>query len=291
MRATLYFMPLLLASATPAATYDPEAVAWSRLELEATKFFLTARSAVELAGRPSREAVAELLVPTQGHGLAPRGTESFRVDLHTRILNRDSRVRFWFDPGDARALQRSSYDRSKKRSRHRTYRYTRDGVFRRTLNPADGEVDRPYASWSRVDEHFVPLPAAGSAVTEAAALLYLIPAGDFRAPGDRQRVRVFTRGKVREVDVAAAGKERIRVSYAEVSDAGERRVEGEVEALRVAVRPLAAAGEDKDDFKLLGLEGDIDIFLEPRTRALLLVRGKVDLAGTVHLRLKRAMMR
>ncbi len=303
MRATSYLMPALLATATavpvgagPAAC-DPASVAWTRIELMASKFFLTARSEVELAGRPSTEAIAELLVPLRdeapaaGKGLEPRAAESYRIDIRTRFLGRDSKVRYWFDPGDARALQRSSHDVSKKRLRHRTYRYTGGGVFSRTLRPGDGEDDLPYAGWSRIDHRFFAFPSGGSPpVIEAAGLLYLIPAGDFRVPGDRQRVRVFTRGEVREVDVAVAAKERIRVDYVEASPAGERAVGGEVEALRVAVRPRVGQGDDDDGFKLLGLEGDIDIYLDPRTRVPLLITGRIQVAGRVRLRLRRAVL-
>jgi hypothetical protein len=292
MRAAPYLMSLLLASAALAAPYDPAAVGWARLEFEATKFFITARSEVALAGRPASEAVAELLDPGgERRALAPRGAKSFRLDLRTRFLSRDSQVRLWLDPGDARALQRSSYEVSKKRLRHRTCRYLDDAVFCRNLTPGEGEEDLPYASWSRVDDEVQVLQANGQVVTEPAALLYLIPAGDFRAPGDKQRLLILTHGQVREVEVEVAVPERIEVDYVEVAGGRERAVAGEVEALRVAVRPLGGAGEDAAEFKLLGLEGDIDIYLEPRTRALLLVRGRIDIVGTVNLRLKRAVMR
>ena len=45
------------------------------------------------------------------------------------------------------------------------------------------------------------------------------------------------------------------------------------------------------DHQLLGLQGDIDIYLEPRTRALLQVTGRIDVAGKVRLRLKRAVLK
>ena len=274
------------------AAYDPARVGWSRLELEATKFFITARSEVELAVRPSAEAGAELIAPGQGRGLAPRGGHSGRIDIRTRFLGRDSRARFWFDPGDARALQRSSHDASKKRLRHRTYRYTSVGVFSHTLRPGEGEEDLPYERWTNVQDKAVAFAGEwdGPVGTEAAGLLYLIPAGDFRAAGDQARLRVFTRGKVREVDVAVTGRERIGVGYVEVSGGRERAVRDEVDALHVTVRPRAAAGEDAGDFKLLGLEGDIDIYLDPRSRALLLVSGKIAVAGRVRLGLKRAVL-
>ncbi len=282
------------------ATYDPANVTWSKLELEASKLFLTARSEVELDCRPSSSALGELLdsrlltalADGKGRGLTPRGPQSGVLDIRSRILKRKSDVRFWFDPDDGRALQRSSHDRSKKRLRHRTYRYTQGGVLSHTLTPRNGEGNQPPTGWSQVDaKHFDFEPLGESSVTEAAGLLYLIPAGEFHSPGDRERLRVFTRGKVREVDVAVAGKERLGVEYVEAkAGGGERPVDGSIDALRVTIRARAEGGSDSD-FKLLGLSGDIDIHLEPRTRVPLLITGKVDVLGTVRLRLRRVVLR
>ena len=60
----------------------------------------------------------------------------------------------------------------------------------------------------------------------------------------------------------------------------------------LVLRPLAPEGEsDKGEFKLLGLEGDIDLFLEPETRAPLRVDGKIKIVGGVRLRLQRAILK
>ena len=96
---------------------------------------------------------------------------------------------------------------------------------------------------------------------------------------------------MREVDVAVTGNEWIDVDYAEVSGARERGVDGKIEALRIAVRPRVAEGEKRTDFKLLGLQGDLDIYVEPRTRVPLMICGKVEIAGSVRLRLRRAVLK
>ncbi len=50
MRSTFNLMPAILAAATAvSASYDPAGVTWSRLELEASKLFMTARSGGALA--------------------------------------------------------------------------------------------------------------------------------------------------------------------------------------------------------------------------------------------------
>ena len=292
----LTFAPLLLLAADVSAQqpYDPEGVAWSRLEFEATKFFITATSSVNLDSRPSAEAASELFAPAQGEPvLAPRGPATSRIDIRTRVLGRDSKVRFWFEPGDARALERSELSRSSKRRRLKIYRYARPGVHAHTVRPDEDEEAKPHDDWTRVADRYIPFPEDlnGAVVTEPAALLYAVPAGALNKPGDELVVHVFSRRRVTPVDVRVEERKRLQVSYVETSSTGDRTVEEEVETLRVTLRPRLDedAGSDAG-IRLLGLEGDIDLYLEPRTRTPLLVTGKIKVAGTVRLWLRRVVL-
>ena len=275
--------------------HDPESVGWSRLELEATKLFITARSEVDLGRAPAAEVAAELIEPAGERLLQPSPAGSYLMAIRTTVLGQESRVRFLFLPQDGRALQRSELSTSKKRHRHRTYRYAEGGVHSRTLTPAEGESALPFEKWSQIAEKRIAFPRWLSndvVVTEPAALLYSIPAAALAAPGDALVMHVFSRGHVNPVDVAVQAEEMIRVEYLEASAAGERAVRDEIEALRVAVRPRPLAEPtDRGGFKLLGLEGDIDLYLDPRSRAPLLVTGKIKIAGRVQLQLRRVVLR
>ncbi|MEM7351072.1 MAG: hypothetical protein AAF657_09720 [Acidobacteriota bacterium] len=284
--------------ATAHPEHDPDRVGWSRIELEATKLFVTARSEVDLGSALASEVDAELIVPEASDLWQPNGAASYLLTLRTTVLGQESRVRFLFEPENARALQRSELSISKKRQRHRTYRYAAKAVHTKTLKPGEGESGLPFGQWSQVQEKRIALPSAlpgDVVVTEAAALLYAIPAGDLEAPGDRLSMHVFSRGHVSPVDVSVRSREQIRVDYEEVSPTSERNVAREVEALRVALRPGppvgGGAGEERRGFKLLGLEGDIDLYLDPQSRALLLVTGKIKVAGRVQLRARRVVLR
>lgn len=290
----------LLALALPASglgaggAYDPARVAWSRIELEASKLWLTARSEVDFERRPAAEAVSELFAPARGQALRPAGAASGLIAIRTTFLGRDSRVRFWFDPADARALERSELKLARKRSRLRVYRYAPGGVHAHTREPGAGEEERSHAGWSGVHDRWVAFPASldGAVVTEPAALLYAVPAGSLDAPGDALEMHVFSRGKVSVVDVAVAALEEIEVDYVEVSAAGERPVAGKAETLRVTLRPRPLPGaKDEGGIQLLGLEGDIDLYLDPRTRAPLLVTGRIEFAGRVRLWAQRVILK
>ncbi|MEM7581836.1 MAG: hypothetical protein AAF560_00525 [Acidobacteriota bacterium] len=295
MSHLLWILPLMIvgSAAEGQAAYDPERIAWSRLELEASKFFVTARSEIELASHPPNVAADELIAPAGAAALKASALDHYLMAIRTRFLSQESQVRFWFD-SDAQALQRSELSLSKKRKRHRTYRYSATGVHARTLRPADGEDGRPYSAWTDSEDDFTPFPQAldpAAVVTEAASLLYAVPASSLESPGDSTRLYIYSRGQISPVEVTVKARERIAVDYVEVSAKGERRVQEDAETVRVALRPRQPEGGDSAEFKLLGLEGDIDLYLDAETRAPLLMTGKIRVAGSVRLHLKRVVLR
>lgn len=286
--------PWAAGSDAVAAAYDPSRIGWQRLELEATKLFVTARSEVDLTRPPPATVASELIRPTGEAALDPRADGSYLIAIRTTVLGRESKVRFFFEPGDARALQRSELSLSRNRHRHRTYRYATSGVHSRTRRPAEGEESCPFSEWSRITESFIDYPTdlePGVPVTEAAALLYAVPAADLTDAGDRTLLQVYSRRRVNLVDVEVAGLERIEVDYLEQTAAGERTVAEEVNALKVTLRPRPPAAGEERSFQLLGLEGDVDLYLDRASRTPLQVTGKIKIAGTVRLRLRRVVLR
>ena len=269
---------------------DPSRVRWSKVTLEGKKLTVKLSSDIALESAPPGK---ELIAVSDANALRPRGAASQLLTLHTRVLSQDSRVRFWFESEDALALQRSELSITKKRKRHRTYRYTDRGVFAHTMTPGEGEENAQHERWSRVESGFTDYPAGleeGLVVTEASALLYIVPASDLTSRGETL-VHVYSKGTLNQVKLGVKGRERLKVDYVEEAPGGQRQVKGPVEALRVELRPRPPAGESKSNFKLLGLEGDVDLFVDPETRVLLQLAGRVSIAGSVKLRLKRAVLR
>ncbi len=296
MPLTLMLLPLAL-TAPPLhgrETYDPNKVAWTRLEFEASKFFVTARSEVELAKHRNDVAATELIEPAGAEALRASDSESYLIAINSRVLSQESQVRFWFDADDAQALQRSELSLSKKRQRHRTYRYAVDGVHAQTLRPGTGESEKPYSGWTDIESEYVPFPKGLDptvVVTDATSLLYVLPAAALDQPGDSTLMYVYSRGDVSPVEITVKAKEQIAVDYLEVSAKGERQVRALAETLRIALRPHLPQGSKRSDLKLLGLEGDIDFYLDPQTRAPLLLTGRIKIAGSVRLHLRRVDLR
>jgi hypothetical protein len=283
-------------AASPPAAEAPgrfrtERVRWSELDFKASKLFLSATTEVELGRVPASQVAAELLPVREIDGLTPAGDSALELTLRSRGMGRDSEIRLWFTE-DARALQRTQHENSKKRSRHVVYRFGRQGVERRRWEPeTDAETQLPYQRWTDVTETSYPYPAGavnGLPVIEASMLLWLVSAADLEAPGDRLELLAFSDKRLNRVEIAVEEITTQKVSYEEVTSAGRRNADGPVEVLRLSIRGEPVAAGEEDDFEFLGLSGDLELDLDRATRVPVEISGKVKYAGRVHVKLQRA---
>jgi hypothetical protein len=131
----------------------------------------------------------------------------------------------------------------------------------------------------------------GLVVTEPSALFYLLASADLSAVGDVVTTHVFSKNRLIQVDLTVTAVERLEVDYVEVSPPLERRVRGAKDLLRIILdgTPLGE-GEADDDFELLGLRGNVVVFLDPEVRAPVQVSGKIKYAGKGNVRLQRVVL-
>lgn len=290
----------LSAPPSPAATspstdtsgrFRTERVRWSELDFKASKLFLTATTEVELGRVPVSQVTAELLPVQKIDGLTPTGDSALELTLRSSGMGRDSEIQLWFTD-DARALQRTQHENSKKRSRHVVYRFGRQGVERRRWEPeTDAETRLPYQRWTDVTETSYPYPAGavdGRPVIEASMLLWLVSAADLDEPGDRLELLAFSDKRLNRVEIAVEEVTLHKVSYEELSPGSRHTVDGPVEVLRLSIRGEPVAAGDGDDFEFLGLSGDLELDLDRATRVPVEISGKVKYAGRVHVKLERA---
>lgn len=275
----------LAASAGDEDVYEPRQVVWTRLELEAHKLFLSARSEVRLRSLSAFDASAGWIESPHGVGILPQGPRVFEVTIDTAIMGRESTDSVWFDPRRVDAVQRIKMRFGKKGYR-KVIRHSDEGTFVRRTAPIDGREGRgPFSEWSKLETFFYPHAADDGCrhVTEASVLFYLLSADpDLAAVGpEPRRVCVYSGETVIPVAIAVEGTEKLAVDYADSAvdaSAGSR----EVDAWRVALRPVAGDG----DFELLGLDGDIEVLIEQVSRVPVEVRGRISGLGRVTVKLK-----
>lgn len=279
LRHTLLAVALLGSAVPAAAQLDPARVGWTRSSYTASKFGLSSNSEVTLKTVSAAETTAALIASPQGQGLLPHDDANLLLWLDNRALGRDSHLDLWLDPKDATAYQRSQFETGKKRGRYKVVRFTQGGAFSRRLLPEKGEEKLPRERWSDVIEEYDRFDLGHGAVTEPAALFYVVAAARLDAPGDRVEMRVLSSHQIYTVEITVAGRERLEVDHVVRSTDGERRVQGLLETLRLVVHPRLADGKKGDDFKFLGIEGDVELHLDPQTRALVQISGKAPYAG------------
>jgi hypothetical protein len=280
--AALLLVAMLAAGPLPAADFDPARLGWQAAEFRATKLFMTAEADLAVDLVDARTRLADLMEPGEGTPIPPAAS-LLVMRTTSRGFGRETETELLLDPGDGAAVQRTTHDSGSK-FRHRIYRFTEQGAFHRSWWPETGEEQQPWDTWSERSEGlraYPPdLPAAP--ISEPTALLYLIAASPLAVPGDRTEVLTFARRAVHRVTAEVISAKPIRYAYRDTTSGEEHK--GRMTPIRIRLHG-DTLGDDEDDFELLGLSGDIDLYLDPDTRAPLQLSGRIRLAGAVDFRL------
>jgi hypothetical protein len=269
-----------LAASAAAGDYDPERIKWSKLSYKASKMGFSIRASVEGKSVPAAKFNSELMDTPKGPGVALQGSSGYELMVANTGLGQDSDLTFWMDPVDAQFIQRTQL-RKGKRPRWRSYRAREREAFILTRRPNQGEEDKPDTEWTNVHEDWQSVPEdmeVPSAVTDATGLFYVLSAAPLNKTGDKHRLILYSQDTLMDVLLEVVGRERIKVGYEETSSSGTRKVKGTEEFLRVSLKGTPLAGGDAE-FEFLGLRGDIGLYIDPETRVLVQMSGKIKVVG------------
>jgi hypothetical protein len=260
------------------------------MNLQAKKFFVKANTEVELAIVHSD--CLELMTPVQGNPVMA-GPDSAVVQVASKALGINSQITFAMDARTGAAVQFRNVE-SGRRVRERIYRYTDTGASMWTRRPVEGDEDTALDSWPPPSSDFrpYPAPAVGEKIIDPTGLLYILAASALAAPGDSLELIVYVRKQaarlVITVDqvVSVAELTRGNKSLAEILASADAK-----QALLLRLDPQPLAGPEDVEFEFLGLNRDIKIWLESKTRLPLRVQGKAKIAGEVTINLVSAELR
>jgi hypothetical protein len=269
---------------------DPARVGWSEIRMTASKFFLTAESRLALRTVSGATVTPDLLPVADPHftPLVP-GNEVLELVYDTQGAGRKSRLTLLMDPVTGAALQRVQHDQDRK-PRFRTYRFGIEGAYHRTFWPATAaEKSLQPRGWTRTTEGLraYPIPPGKHPVVEPTGLLYAIAAAALDKPGDTLELLVFRRRDTQTVRIKVLPSHEVSVRYDEIWPTGTVQRNGKVTAVRLSLQGLPVPGGDPtdDDLELLGLRGQLELLLDPGTRAPLQLSGDVKIFGRVTLRI------
>lgn len=272
-------------------TLREERMGWSRLTMSASKFFIRTEATLEYRLLPRDEAIGDFVALPEGMApIPPKSDTIATMDVRNEFLGRDSRTRFWFDATSGQAFQWNVVE-SGKRERYKMSRVLADGIWVRRKNPAGkSEKGKPHTQWTKVNERVEPFEGLppGRSLAVSAGLFYVMATAALDHPGDQVHLYLESDERVFPVALRVKRMEQIKVDYERSGPGGKKRVRGKVPALRLSVKPLPPKGMHPNDFKLVGLEGDVDVWLDPEGRYPLQVAGKVAYAGHVKIRIESA---
>lgn len=242
---------------------------WNRIELEARKFLLVARSSVTITV-PSSDELDSQLVKVPGHvGLAPPASGVWRIDALSRAPGVDSRLTVWLARDSLQLLQRERVD-SVHGGRYKLTRLLEDGSYewqRRGDGAARGSDPM---QWPLKRERLHMVQRSG-VCTDSLGLL-LMAAELAKSDRERMRVGVCTDEGSHDVVLTSQGDVRRAIAHMRVQGGVHTEVTGETTCRRVG---MAAEGSRADvkGFRLLGLTGQLQVCVDELTGAPLRLQG------------------
>ncbi len=264
---------LLMLRALPVAAGDLPG--WSRIDFEAHKFLLSATASVRLRHADR----AELLeVPGYEVRVAPPGS-LLRMEAASSFLMSESRTLLWLDGDTVQLLQKERID-ERGYGRYKSSRVLRDGIYRWQRRAEADDANAEPASWRIKREGFSPTaPIGDRAYTDTLALLLAAAALVQRGDAVVEWL-VYDDGALREVTMRADGEVDLRIPHRQWQGDKTMRISTPTRCLRVRVAARSQATEEAE-FSLLGLRGELLMYLDLRSGAVLRISGQEPRIGAL----------
>jgi hypothetical protein len=286
------------ASATeriPALSIDKTTVTWKQLSFKGKEFFAKLSAEIKLISPSESELNAAFIPSTQGTPMAITKFGALVIDTKISVKSFLGKIKLqkiaWFDPVTLSAMQyirlRREFNDSEK-----TYRFTNKGIFRIAKKPIDkNEIIQPPERWSVSHEEFYPYDSEKkncANITAPIPVIYLISAletSDFEKP---VTICVFNKKKTVYLDIQKEPSEAFQLNHIEVKDdkAIHKNTSILADVLSLKARSISS-GQAIDNFTLVGLQGDLRVYIDPESRTPVQLRGDYKSFGEIKLNLRQ----
>lgn len=292
-RLTAALLLLALAPAAAAGELDSGRIGWSELAFKASKLGFSVETTLSIRKLSAAELERRLIEPGPGDWLPAPETGGWLLELDSEGLGRRSRLDLILDTRGA-ALQRTQVEtgRQQRRNRSRTYRFGPTAVHIDTRRPDRSQRGVDPSAWSDRSEWLLELPREPrGGLGLASGLFFTLAAAELLEPGDRATTYVLSKGRVMEVELTVEARERLPIDHAETDDAGTRKRDGELDTLRILLRGRGVGADAaEDEFRFLGMRGDVRVYLDAATRAPVLISGRLGWLGRAKVRLREVVL-
>jgi hypothetical protein len=179
---------------------------------------------------------------------------------------------------------------SGKERRMKSYQYETDFILRERRNsPADAKT--PPDQWPVTSTKHLEYPASrGSTVVTSPYMLVLL-ASQLQAQGPNKSMEVIVNTDLNFYRVKLTSGNGVPIE-ADYKVSGQEAVSGTFETVAVAIHAKPEGKlADKEDFSVLGLDGEIILFFDSKTGLPLQIRGDAPRIGSTEINLKSVTMR
>ncbi|MFT4613923.1 MAG: hypothetical protein ACI9NT_001065 [Bacteroidia bacterium] len=239
---------------------------WQALDFEEKAFWATAKARIVIPNRPSN-------------------AESWELTATGSIENSYELVSMQFDPATGQLIKRERLSKGRQEQRQKSWDYQDGFIVRKRRNPTDS-TPYPPSEWpvSHARRVYYPDSSEDLPVTSDYLLLVLASRLATAGPGASQDVLVHTDLNFFQARLTVIPGKRVDRDY---TVAGGTRVRGprDTTAVSIKVRPEGRQ-EEKPDFNLLGLHGDITLYFDQTTGLPLLLHGDAPRLGTTYIHLR-----
>lgn len=243
---------------------------WQVLEFEEKAFWATAKSRLEIVPDPDNKKLWQLSVLSS-------------------VVNNSEQITVTFDPDSGRVYTRDRLSQGKGQ-RLKSYQYHDDVILRERRIPGS-EPGVTAQKWPVTSREKVTLPpsAADYVVTSPYLLLLLAQQLQTQDKDKSLTVLVHTDWNFYRVHLTHGNGVPLKVNYT-VDGRDVVSAERETHAVALQVTPEVMLDEN-NDFNLLGLQGDIILYLDRESGLPLQLRGVAPRIGAASINLKSASMR
>jgi len=283
------------AERVPALNIDKTTVTWKHLSFKGKEFFAKLSVEIELISPSKSELDTAFISSPQGVPVAITKFGALVIDTKISVKSIFATLKLrkiaWFDPVTLSAMQYIRQRRGFKDSK-KTYRFTDKGIFRVAKRPLDkSEIIQSPEEWSAGNEKFYPYDLEKINCVNTTApipVIYLISAlkiSDFEKP---VTICVFNKKKTIYLDIQKEPSEAVQLNHIEVKgdEAIQKNTSILAEVLSLKARSVSS-GQAINNFTLVGLQGNIKIYIDRESRIPVQLKGDYKGFGEIKLNLRQ----
>ena len=260
------YLGCMLALCCSLAQASPQLPVWQGLAFEQRTLWATAQSVISVDEVPDQAGVWSL---TASSSVARNSEEVI--------------VNFRADSG--RVIDRKRLSRGRDQ-RVKIFQYGERSVVRERRDPA-GKPELPQSEWQLKSHREIPYPGNPDQPPITASYALVVLADRFRQSTDTSaQYVVLTDLNFYRVTLSRGDSTEVKVDY-QLEGKGRIRGERKADVIQITAEPEGTP-EDKPDFSLLGLSGEVSLLFDQESGLLLQLQGRAPRIGKTSISLTAA---